>query len=639
MNVQGTGLGLSSTRSIRVTTALLGVAALLAIGVGPAITPARASTPTTVLSQNWGSGLKSETPAATVIDPLTGKGDQWLVFSGGWPEVGGANETREPAQGDPDTELVGNDVVEGWPTTAKFFGGTGGTETVDHPHKDSHNFWHVQSEPQDISLNPFITENLVALPSGDSPALPSPTTGSNVAWFGSATSGTYCDTLKEVEENSSNAVGSDNGCETKPDAEEFANGAEESGGVGDGNTDQEGELVSPPFSLVGAESAVLHFNSWFEVEAVEANLFDIMEIDYTTDKGTAGDPFKWRELGTLNPEDDTAGAPFEDYTDEGQDTAPTWQPILADLKPAIGSPEVRVRFVFDSWDVLYNGFRGWLLDGVNVVTPSNAGEPQITGVDVCSGTSVAPITVIHGSNFFVGSTVKVDGVEQPGQTPSSTRVEIPAISAGTHVIQVLDPNGGAKSNEFTVEQPASCEPAPSTTTTTTTTTSTPPPPPPPPPPPTNPPLAKSKVIVNDETGEIENEYEFPEPGEVEDEGVVEEGASLARFEGNPLGPFGGEVTAFAAKKAKCKRGFVSKGGKCLNNKPVQYGRVAATITKAGRYKLRIKPTKKVLAALKKGKTLYVKLTLSFKPQDTTVRIRVRHVNNIPVHLKRKHHKK
>jgi hypothetical protein len=633
MNVQGSGLGLSSTRSIRVTTALLGVAALLAIGVGPAVAPARASTVTTVLSQNWETGLKSETPAPTVIDPLTGKGDQWLVFSGGWPNVGGANETREPAQGDPDTELVGNDVVEGWPKTVKFVGGTG-TETVDHPHKDSHNFWHVQSNPQNISISPFITENLVSLPTGDSSALPSPTTGSNVAWFGSATSGTYCDTLKEVEENTSNAVGADNGCETKPDSEEFANG-EESGGVGDGSTDQEGELVSPPFSLVGAESAVLHFNSWFEVEAVEANLYDIMEIDYTTDEGTSGDPFKWHELGTLNPEDDTAGAPYDDYTDEGQNTAPTWQPILADLKPAIGSPHVRVRFVFDSWDVLFNGFRGWLLDGVNVATPSNAGEPQITSVDVCSGTSLAPITVIHGSNFFVGSTVKVDGVEQPGQTPSSTRVEIPAISAGTHVIQVLDPNGGAKSNEFTVDQPASCEPV--------AVTPPPPPPsvvtPPPPPPPTNPPLAKSKVFVNDVTGEIDNEYEFPEPGEVEDEGVVEEGASLARFEGNPLGPLSGEVAAFAARKAKCKRGFVRKGGKCLNNKPVQYGRVVMTVTKAGRYMLRIKPTKKVLAALKKGKTLYVKLTLLFKPQGTTVHIRVRHLNSIPVHLKHKHHKK
>ena len=428
---------------------LLGAAAtLLALGVGPVAAPAGAET---VLSQNWETGLASQIPSPSTKDPLTGRDDQWLTFAGGFPHVGG--EGGEPAQGVPDTEEVGADGLEGWPAAVPF-DGDGGIETVNSPVDDRHNLWHVQADPQDLALNPFITANLVTLPPGDDGALPSPTSGSHVAWFGSESSGSYCGTLEEIKESSANQPGSESGCDTKEDPEELPGG-----GAGAGDTVEEGELVSPPFSLENATSAVLHLNSWFEVEGVEANVFDVMEIDYTTDEGTQTDPFTWHEVGTLNPEDDTAGASYEDYTDEGLDTPSNWQPILADLSPAIGRPHVRVRFVFDTWDVLYNGFRGWLIDDVSVATPSDAGAPSITGVDVCAGASVAPVTVIHGSNFFVGSTVDVDGVGEAAQTPSSTRVEIPPIAPGTHTIQVVDPDGSA-SNVFVVDQPSSCEPPP-----------------------------------------------------------------------------------------------------------------------------------------------------------------------------------
>jgi hypothetical protein len=619
MQRQGRGLSLGV---FRVASALLGATAtLLAIGFGPAITPAAA---TTVLRQDWESGLKSEIPAAT--DPLTKKADQWLTFSGGFPHVGGFGE--EPAQGKPDTELVGADGTAGWPSSVKFFG-DGGTETTDTPAQDRHNLWHVQSNPQNISINPFIKANLVSLPTGDSGALPTPTSGSGVAWFGSESSGTFCDTLTELEANPDNQPGANNGCETNPDPEEHPGG-----GVGFGETDEEGELVSPPFSLVGAASAVLHLNSWFEVEAVEANLFDIMEIDYTTKPGTASEPFEWHELGSLNPENDTAGAAYEDYTDEGQNTPASWQPILGDLAPAIGEPEVRVRFVFDTWDVLYNGFRGWLIDDINVTTPSDAGTPQITGVDTCSGTSVAPITVIHGSNFFVGSTVKLDGIEQPGQTPSSTRIEIPAIEAGTHTIQVIDPDGGATSNVFTVAQPSSCEPAPVVVPPPSPTITPNPGPPPTVVVPASKPPVKDKLVVLGD-GEIEEEDEFPEDGEAEYSGVVEEGASLASFEGDPLGQFEARQLAVAAT-AKCKKGFVHKAGKCVSNKPVPYGHLRLLVSKPGHYKLRIKPSKTVLAALKKGRTLHVKLKLVFTPAGTADHIRS--VRYVTVHLKKKHKK-
>jgi hypothetical protein len=90
-----------------------------------------------------------------------------------------------------------------------------------------------------------------------------------------------------------------------------------------------------------------------------------MEVDYTTDTGTSGDPFRWHRLSRLNPSY-RGGTGAEDYTDNGPDTPATWQQVNADLSAAIGSSHVRIRFVFDSRDRLYNGFRGWLVDDVQV---------------------------------------------------------------------------------------------------------------------------------------------------------------------------------------------------------------------------------------------------------------------------------
>jgi hypothetical protein len=88
-----------------------------------------------------------------------------------------------------------------------------------------------------------------------------------------------------------------------------------------------------------------------------------------------------------------------------------------------------------------------------------------------------------------------------------------------------------------------------------------------------------------------------------------------------------------------KKGFVKKGKKCVSNRPVKYGRTALSITKAGRYKLHIKPSKTVLSALRKVRTVHVKLTLVFTPSDSTEHIT--RVSYVTVHYKpkRKHAKK
>jgi hypothetical protein len=150
---------------------------------------------------------------------------------------------------------------------------------------------------------------------------------------------------------------------------------------------------------------------------------------------------------------------------------------------------------------------------------------------------------------------------------------------------------------------------------------------------TKPPV-KGKVYVL-EDGEVEEDIEFLEEGEFEDEGFIEEGASLSSFQGNPLSLFANQQTATTAS-TKCKKGFVHKKGKCVSNKPVKFGHVHKDITKAGRYKIKIKPSAKVLAALKKGKTLHVKFKLVFTPAGTTDHIHS--VRYVTVHLKKKHHK-
>jgi hypothetical protein len=163
-------------------------------------------------------------------------------------------------------------------------------------------------------------------------------------------------------------------------------------------------------------------------------------------------------------------------------------------------------------------------------------------------------------------------------------------------------------------------------------------------PPPKPPRPLKGIFVYVETGELEWEVEVLEEGELEWEGEVVEGGELlgpngelARFLNLRRGNEGGAFDARAKHKKKCKKGFVRKGRKCVNNAPVKYGRVHLAVT-PGHYKLRIKPSKTVLNALKKGRKLRVKTTLTFVP----TRLKTTHLTQISstnVHLTKKHNKK
>ncbi|MDX6542357.1 MAG: hypothetical protein QOI71_3967, partial [Gaiellales bacterium] len=121
------------------------------------------------------------------------------------------------------------------------------------------NLWHIESNSTS-SVSSDINPPLVTLP--DSGAIPAANSGVNDAWFGDASSGTFCFGYQNVTQSPKN------GCTS-------------SGAV-------EGELVSPTIDLTNAPAetgAALRFASLFEVEGVAADGYDTMSVDYSIDDG------------------------------------------------------------------------------------------------------------------------------------------------------------------------------------------------------------------------------------------------------------------------------------------------------------------------------------------------------------------
>lgn len=269
-------------------------------------------------------------------------------------------------------------------------------------------FWHAQPNPQSISVQPQISPGMVTIPGN---SLPAAFSGTQAAWFGEAATGTYCGP------GWSSGQSNKNGCRS--------------------SAIYSGTLTSPTFDLTGALSAIMRFHAWWEIEAVNADKFDVMQVEFSRDGGAS-----WTVAGRLNPADNPAGREFESYSNNGLRAEPDWKEYLVDLSPAIGSASVKVRFSFNTVDTLFNGFRGLLIDDVAISTPFDAGAPIVREVTTCSGLQPAPIWVAHGSSFVQGSRVLVDGVEDVhASIPASDRIELRAGLAGAHTIRVVSPNG------------------------------------------------------------------------------------------------------------------------------------------------------------------------------------------------------
>lgn len=297
--------------------------------------------------------------------------------------------------------------------------------------------WHVQADPQTVSVIPAIAGQLVVLP--DAGALPAAVQGSHAAWFGEAATGTYCGadfaTVRQTPQD---------GCT--------------SAGV------QQGTLTSPSFSLEGVGAAFLVFRAWWEIEAVNADIADQMRVEYSADGGAT-----WTSAGLLNPLDPSWGGKHQPFSNEGVRSSASWQSYGADISGAAGSPDVQVRFVFDSVDQLRNGFRGLLVDGLAVVDPLGA---TITNPDAGSFTDAPPSLSVddvqlvqdddggwhveftllssHTSSHDVGADWTVKG--NSGGTAASGHATIPA--GQTKTIVHTDVTGSDAPYTTTIDNPS-----------------------------------------------------------------------------------------------------------------------------------------------------------------------------------------
>lgn len=139
----------------------------------------------------------------------------------------------------------------------------------------------------------------------------------------------------------------------------------------DGGTSVEAnyaQLTSPSIDLSKTTKPLsLNFKTWWEIESVNPNNkgFDLMDIQVSTDGGK-----NYKTIARLNPLSDPKTTLITDpipFTNFGFNTAPKvsqQEPISLD--EFAGQANVKLRFEFSTEDDLYNGFRGWMIDDIQI---------------------------------------------------------------------------------------------------------------------------------------------------------------------------------------------------------------------------------------------------------------------------------
>lgn len=201
--------------------------------------------------------------------------------------------------------------------------------------------WHVQTNPEDISISADLNPALVSLP--DDGSLPAAYSGSAVMWYGAEADGTF--------------MGDDN------DTTQW----DKNGGWSDAA--HSGILLSPQIDLTDQTQAVLSFWTWWEIEGVDADKYDLMGVQISTDGGST---FTDLGNGTINPLNDVDGEAWKPYSSGGLGQVGEWNQQVFDLSDFVGQT-VQLKFSFDTMDEKYNAFRGWLIDDVQINTDSLPG--------------------------------------------------------------------------------------------------------------------------------------------------------------------------------------------------------------------------------------------------------------------------
>jgi hypothetical protein len=192
--------------------------------------------------------------------------------------------------------------------------------------------WHLQANPNDVAISSDINPALVSLP--DFGYLPSAYSGDYVWWYGSSADGTFSGDWT------------------------LADQVEKNGGWS--ALSNSGELVSQSIDLTTAANADLTFWSWWEIEGVDVDRYDLMDTYVTTDDGVT-----WAKVVGMNPINDVDGESFKPYSSGGLGEIGQWIHTQADLSEYVGST-IKLKFSFDTMDEKYNGFRGWLIDDVRI---------------------------------------------------------------------------------------------------------------------------------------------------------------------------------------------------------------------------------------------------------------------------------
>ncbi len=272
-------------------------------------------------------------------------------------------------------------------------------------------FWHWMFTPQRIKvLRPTIYPNLVVYP--DSGVLPPAFSGAAAFWFGEDSNGTF-----------------------------IGNDFNRNQGVLTGGTSTHvitGSLVSPAINLFGQQSVLLSFMTWWEIEGVDTYGFDLMHVEASSNGGAS-----WAPLGRgiLNPLNDVNGEAWKAYSSGGLGNRGQWTQQVFDLT-AFAGHVVYLRFRFDSGDLQYNGFRGWLIDDISV-TPTVSLPPTILAVTPQVVNAGHVVTMI-GTNFVNGATIQIDSTVAPGAVLSNSvaMFSIPfGTLAGSHAIRLTNPDG------------------------------------------------------------------------------------------------------------------------------------------------------------------------------------------------------
>lgn len=277
-------------------------------------------------------------------------------------------------------------------------------------------FWNRVENPEKYYVDSIITGWLVKFPDGGQ--LPSAHSASHAFWYGEKTTGTF--------------IGSDFN----------RNQAENSGGTS--IAANSGDLISPIFDLSNHQNAYLEFWTWWEIEGVDADRYDMMHILISTNLGET-----WTNVANLNPVNDLDGASFVPHTSQGLGVPAKWQKHILDLSNYCGS-HINIRFFFETRDKLYNGFRGWFIDDISV-KGEKFPSPDISYVDP-KFAHPGIVVDIFGTNFSVfplGSTVSL--INQGGNafnisgssvvSSSQIRFITPTISDGIYSVVVTNSFG------------------------------------------------------------------------------------------------------------------------------------------------------------------------------------------------------